>query len=406
MTPPWVAQRVWARPVVAGCAVGADRVAQHGDLADPPRDVGAAVDQADAGGVVAAVLQPLEPREQELLARPATDISDDSTHISPLRSRPRRSPPDGCTGPSHNAASSASTITRTTGSVPEARSTTRPSSPSFASAASTSCQIRREPASALRSAGTATRRCGNGHDEVGELRHRHAQPVERREQHERGREAVAGRVVGEVDHVPGLLAAERRPGREHAGEHVAVADLGHLDRDAVARHHPVEAQVRHRGDHHALDAAGEGDRGDDRVAVHGPAARVDREAAVGIAVERKAARRPGLAHRTGDGVEVRRAHAGIDVAAVRRHTEVARRDAEPREEERRGVDAAPLAQSTDEAARRGQRRRRRCRRARTRSRRRRRASSSRRRPARPGPIRRAPPRPPRRRRRACARRRR
>ncbi len=67
-------------PGRGGMRLGADRVAQHGDLPHPARDVGLAVDQADAGRVVAAVLQPLEPREEELLARPATHISDDSTH--------------------------------------------------------------------------------------------------------------------------------------------------------------------------------------------------------------------------------------------------------------------------------------------------------------------------------------
>ena len=62
-------------------------------------------------------------------------------------------------------------------------------------------------------------------------------------------EAVARRLPVERDHVPGLLAAQHRPVLEHAGEHVAVADVGHDGLDAELAHRAMEAEVRHRRDH-------------------------------------------------------------------------------------------------------------------------------------------------------------
>ena len=63
----------------------ADRIPQHLYTPDPPRDVHAAVDQRDPGRVVAAVLEPLQTGQQQLLALPVTDISDDSAHSDCLR---------------------------------------------------------------------------------------------------------------------------------------------------------------------------------------------------------------------------------------------------------------------------------------------------------------------------------
>ena len=100
-----------------------------------------------------------------------------------------------------------------------------------------------------------------------------------------------------------LLAAQRRARLEHPLEHVAVADVGHLDRDPVLAHQAVEAQVRHRRDDDPLahervaPVPLDRERRDDGVAVHGPAASVDREAAIGVAVEREAAVRLGAPRR-------------------------------------------------------------------------------------------------------------
>ena len=195
----------------------------------------------------------------------------------------------------------------------------------------------------------------------------------------------------EVDHVAGLLAAERRAGRQHPLEHVAVADVGHLDRDAVLA--PSRGGSRgssSRCTTTRVDAAARcGDRRDDRVAVHRPAAGVDREAAVGVAVERDARRpRPRSRTRRGDGLEMGRADAGVDVAAVRLGADAARRDAQPLETARRGRVRGAVG-AVDAPARR--RRRRRRRRSRPASRRSASAASAstvaRRRPAPPAPRR-------------------
>src|SRR5205814_3378861 len=125
-----------------------DSLAERGHLADAAGDVDLAVQKADPGRVVAAVLEPFEAVEEKLLAGPRPHVSDDPAHqagppISAATTSERWSH-----SRSHSVASMASTMTRTTGSVPDARRTTRPSSPSFASAARTSCQIRSAPSRA------------------------------------------------------------------------------------------------------------------------------------------------------------------------------------------------------------------------------------------------------------------
>ena len=67
--PPWVAQRVWPMPVPPSGSGAPRQVAlEHAELARPL--VGAerpvVVDDGDAGGVVPAVLQPLQPAEEHL----------------------------------------------------------------------------------------------------------------------------------------------------------------------------------------------------------------------------------------------------------------------------------------------------------------------------------------------------
>ena len=65
-----------------GHGVGGEVVAEDLQLAGAlPHVEGAAlVDDRDAGGVVAAVFEPGEPREEDGLAVPRADVSDDSTH--------------------------------------------------------------------------------------------------------------------------------------------------------------------------------------------------------------------------------------------------------------------------------------------------------------------------------------
>ena len=96
VTRPWVAQRVWATPIVAGGAatatahrrrrprrraVEADRGAQVGEVADRAHAVDLAVlEHRDAGRVIAAVLELLEPGDQQVAAGAPADVSDDSAH--------------------------------------------------------------------------------------------------------------------------------------------------------------------------------------------------------------------------------------------------------------------------------------------------------------------------------------
>ena len=105
-----------------------------------------------------------------------------------------------------------------------------------------------------------------------------------------GEHPVAGRRVLAHDHVAGLLAAEREAAFGHRLEHVAVADAGLHDRDAVLGHRAVQSEVAHHGRDervvHQVPALLHRHRQDrhDLVAVDDAAARVHREAAVGVAV--------------------------------------------------------------------------------------------------------------------------
>ena len=88
VTRPWVAQRVWAMPVVdggsgAGAVVGArlDRGAQVGEVADRVDALDLAVrEHGEAGRVIAPVFELFQPREQQLLAGPRAHVSDDAAH--------------------------------------------------------------------------------------------------------------------------------------------------------------------------------------------------------------------------------------------------------------------------------------------------------------------------------------
>src|SRR5687768_3493365 len=91
--PAGVAETVVRRGAVR--ARGLLQVLEVADGAHVLEPVGFA--QRDPGGVVAAVLEPLEAREQKLLALPRPDVSDDPAHASPPSSpesdpRTRKSP--------------------------------------------------------------------------------------------------------------------------------------------------------------------------------------------------------------------------------------------------------------------------------------------------------------------------
>src|SRR5205807_4512866 len=128
--------------VRAGRMLEIRQVAYRADVIGP-----AVLAQRDPGGVVAAALEPLEPTQLQVLGGPATDVSDDPAHRSSSRSfsgtakarlvvpsRRRDGQPSSrrtraAMLPQRLAASTssrASASTRTTGSVPDGRTSTRP----------------------------------------------------------------------------------------------------------------------------------------------------------------------------------------------------------------------------------------------------------------------------------------
>src|SRR5581483_1835154 len=129
---------------------GLDEVLQRAD--GPDVFEAAVLEQGDPRRVVAAVLEPLQPLQEQRLRRPAPDVSDDPAHFDPPL-RPETAPapetaklgfsPRPFVGPGQPSsrrtsaamlaqasfaapASSASASTRTSGSVPDGRTRTRP----------------------------------------------------------------------------------------------------------------------------------------------------------------------------------------------------------------------------------------------------------------------------------------
>src|SRR5262249_22219567 len=147
-------------PVVRAGVVGAGRFLQVLQVPDCTDVVQPAVlTQCDAGRVVAAVLEALEPAQQQVLRWPASDVSDDPAHPSPLpkQQSPAVSPSQRRDGqPSSRrtrpamlaqrlaalASSGASASTRTTGSVPDGLTSTRLCPPSSALSRATSSRTR------------------------------------------------------------------------------------------------------------------------------------------------------------------------------------------------------------------------------------------------------------------------
>ena len=81
-------------------------------------------------------------------------------------------------------------------------------------------------------------------------------------------------------------------------------------------HQPVEAEIRHHGDGHELDAELRRQDGEDLIPVHDLARRVDREHPVAVAVERDSEVESGVDDRPAQGGEVGRAAAFVDVRPV------------------------------------------------------------------------------------------
>ena len=218
----------------------------------------------------------------------------------------------------------ASTITRTSGSVPEGRSRTRPRPPSSASSAATAAAS--DGSSSARVLSTS----GDVDQHLGQPGHHRRRatagpcpwPTIRCEHVQRGEDAVAGGGVLAHDDVAGLLAAERVAGGPHRLEHVAVADRGlpHADaRASIACTKPrllitVATTVSSASRPRSRSASA-------RIArIWSPSTTlpvvVDGQAAVGVAVEGEADVGAVLDHGRLERLEVGRAAAVVDVEAV------------------------------------------------------------------------------------------
>ena len=79
---PWVAQRVWAMPMVPASGLAASSRGEIVELALGAAAVElAVVDRADAGAVIAAIFEPLQPVEQPLRDRVALPTMPTIPHI-------------------------------------------------------------------------------------------------------------------------------------------------------------------------------------------------------------------------------------------------------------------------------------------------------------------------------------
>ena len=134
------------------------------------------------------------------------------------------------------AAARASTITRTRGSVPLGRSSTRPSCPSSASALATASQTSAQSAQAPGLGdGHVDQHLGHPLDQaLGQVGQGPAGPPHEIGQGDPGEDAVAGGRAGPEDDVPRLLPTQGEAVGIEGGQHVAVAHVGLADGDALA----------------------------------------------------------------------------------------------------------------------------------------------------------------------------
>ena len=217
----------------------------------------------------------------------------------------------------------ASTITRTSGSVPlgriehpaaaaEAAARPRPTSAATLAARPSPPRTR-----------TLTSTCGSRVIDGGELGERPPGAPHEVEHPEAGQQAVAGGGQVAEDDVTALLAAEAEPAVVERLEHVAVADRRLLDRDAVAAHRQAEAEVGHHGDDDRVVGQSGRDRARSRAhiaMIWSPSTSPPRASTakhpVGVAVEGEPDVGARGEHRLAHGFGMRRATPIVDVAAV------------------------------------------------------------------------------------------
>ena len=183
-------------------------------------------------------------------------------------------------------------MTRTSGSVPEGRTSTLPASPRrrlfFDDRRPHRVRVLQLVARAHPDVDQALRQPPH---HGGRLLQRGPRLPQRLQQQQRRGEPVAGGPHVPVDDVARLLAAEHVVAAQHLLHDVAVADVRDDDVDALALHGLMEAQVgHHRRDDRVTAQASlrlqvAGDDGDDEVAVHQAAVTIDGEHPVAVAVE-------------------------------------------------------------------------------------------------------------------------
>ena len=349
MTAPCVAQRVWPSPVVAVEPFVAGALLQIAERADGANVVETvSLEERDAGGVVAAVLQALEALEEERLALTRSDVSDYSAHeVVSLskRERARRRPPSGSAELSFHERGDASTevfgILRILRLCQDANDGLRARRPHEDAAPLAERLVETIDLGQHRARDARVRHADVPRD-LRVTRHdgdgiAHGASAHGTAQEQRGREAVAGDVVPQPDEVARLLAAEHSSLPPQRLEHVAIADGSRHDLDAALGHQPMESEVRHDGDGDEVDAEVECEHGEDLIAVDRLASLVDREHAVAVAVEGDPEVERLRGHEPLQGSEVGRAAADVDVRAVGLRSDRVHLRAELREGTRREV---------------------------------------------------------------------
>ena len=148
-------------------------------------------------------------------------------------------------------------MTRTTGSVPEGRSSTRPrparSASARAIASRTARRLRVEAAGELH----VHQHLREQHELAREFAERLAAARHGGEHLQRRDDGVARGMAVEAQQVPGILAAAFPAALEQAFEHVAVAHLGARERDAHLGEPALEREIGHeRADHAAAQPSG------------------------------------------------------------------------------------------------------------------------------------------------------
>ena len=203
------------------------------------------------------------------------------------------------------ASSRASTMTRTSGSVPAGRRSTRPVVP----------QLGLHLGHRVPHLGAVGQALGLGDGHVDqplghpldqparEVGQRAARPPHQLGQRQAGQHAVARGRLRPEDDVARLLAAQAETVGVERGQHVAVAHVRLEHRDPARLHGQAEPEVGHDGDHHRVAGQPaplrqvEREQRQQDVTVDHRAGVVDRDHPVGVAVEASPTSAPVLDHR-------------------------------------------------------------------------------------------------------------